>query len=251
MTESQAHAGIEKKMADIARKEAWIAKCRAAVAKKEAMLPPGLQYSAARDRWGEVEIPEKKIFAGQGGDSQRIFYLLDDIETQMNSILKAEKDIEAMGRQIAGFQAAMGKAAAAADYFDSLPGAVRTLAAELAANWIENGLRERESAKAELAARSRDMRHKEYISLRETAMQTDSQIVARQERAARAWATDLADRVRQAVGDILEWRDLRRSGHALNGTVIGTKGACRIETVAAGGYNIQCLHLRALVHRIA
>lgn len=34
----------------------------------------------------------------------------------------------------------------------------------------------------------------------------------------------------------------------LDGLVIGTKGMCAIETIGAGGYNIQCFHFRVLVH---
>ena len=40
-------------------------------------------------------------------------------------------------------------------------------------------------------------------------------------------------------------------GGNLNGTAIGKDGRkWKIETVLAGGYNIQCLHLRTLVHEI-
>lgn len=36
----------------------------------------------------------------------------------------------------------------------------------------------------------------------------------------------------------------------LNGTIKGENGTCKIETIYAGGYNIQCLHYRVLVHKI-
>lgn len=36
----------------------------------------------------------------------------------------------------------------------------------------------------------------------------------------------------------------------LNGIAIGEKGKCKVSTCVAGGYNIQCWHLRCLVHRI-
>lgn len=34
----------------------------------------------------------------------------------------------------------------------------------------------------------------------------------------------------------------------LDGIVSGNKGKCKIETIGAGGYNIQCFHFRILVH---
>lgn len=43
-----------------------------------------------------------------------------------------------------------------------------------------------------------------------------------------------------------------RVGHKgeLDGIVSGNKGKCHIETIGAGGYNIQCFHFRVLVHAI-
>lgn len=36
----------------------------------------------------------------------------------------------------------------------------------------------------------------------------------------------------------------------LNGYIIGTKGTAKVQTIGAGGYNIQCFHFRTLVNEV-
>lgn len=63
---------------------------------------------------------------------------------------------------------------------------------------------------------------------------------------------DLIRRVTKVTGTITDASNLRigeQSGE-LNGLVIGTDGKAYVETIGAGGYNIQRFHYRVLVKRI-
>lgn len=63
---------------------------------------------------------------------------------------------------------------------------------------------------------------------------------------------DLCHRISDVVGIIQNASNLyigRQNGE-INGYVEGTKGKCFVETISAGGYNIQCFHYRVLVKKV-
>lgn len=62
---------------------------------------------------------------------------------------------------------------------------------------------------------------------------------------------DLFRRCSAVVGVISDASGLQTGFNgSINGKVIGNKGTAYVETITAGGYNIQCLHYRVLVKPI-
>ena len=63
---------------------------------------------------------------------------------------------------------------------------------------------------------------------------------------------DLINRVTKLIGEIKDANNLSigNQNGELNGIIIGEKGKIRIETISAGGYNIQRFHYRVLIHRV-
>ena len=71
------------------------------------------------------------------------------------------------------------------------------------------------------------------------------------DREVKAKYNDLVVRMKNAVGEIQDCSQLRIGGNgSINGIISGTKGKAKMETITAGGYNIQCLHYRVLVNPI-
>jgi hypothetical protein len=59
------------------------------------------------------------------------------------------------------------------------------------------------------------------------------------------------NRVKEITGTIQDAKGLRIGGNGeINGIVIGEKGKAKVETISAGGYNIQCWHFRVLVKEV-
>lgn len=62
---------------------------------------------------------------------------------------------------------------------------------------------------------------------------------------------DIIDRCNAKAGGIdeVEWTYIGPDGR-VNGIISGPKGRFSIRSIYAGGYNIQCLHVRVLVHKL-
>ena len=84
---------------------------------------------------------------------------------------------------------------------------------------------------------------------------SDEQIHDDNVQAAENLIIDLIYRVRKITGEITDWSNIRATAGkggfiVLNGTVVGKEGIACVESITAGGYNIQRLHIRVLVHKI-
>ena len=56
-------------------------------------------------------------------------------------------------------------------------------------------------------------------------------------------------RTNEIVGQITDASNLRVGAKGdLNGYIVGTKGTAKVQTIGAGGYNIQCFHFRTLIN---
>lgn len=61
----------------------------------------------------------------------------------------------------------------------------------------------------------------------------------------------IIERTNDICGKIIDASNLRVGAKGdIDGIVIGERGKARIQTIGAGGYNIQCYHFRVLVHAV-
>lgn len=60
----------------------------------------------------------------------------------------------------------------------------------------------------------------------------------------------IIERTNKIVGQITDASQLTIGAKDdLNGYIIGTKGVAKVQTIGAGGYNIQCYHFRTLINK--
>lgn len=61
----------------------------------------------------------------------------------------------------------------------------------------------------------------------------------------------IIDRTLKIVSEIVDASNLKVGAKGdLNGFIIGTTGKASVQTIGAGGYNIQCFHFRTLIHKL-
>ena len=59
----------------------------------------------------------------------------------------------------------------------------------------------------------------------------------------------IIERTNEIVGKITDASNLKVGAKGdLNGYIIGTKGTAKVQTIGAGGHNIQCFHFRTLIN---
>ena len=62
---------------------------------------------------------------------------------------------------------------------------------------------------------------------------------------------DIIERTNAICGKITDARGLWVGNKGdLDGVIVGERGTAKVQTIGAGGYNIQCFHFRTLVHEV-
>lgn len=100
-----------------------------------------------------------------------------------------------------------------------------------------------------------EMRNRWGIGWYDFMYLTSEQIHNQNVKDAETLVLNLINRTIEITGKIIDcnalYLDQDNSGFTIiNGVVIGEKGKARVESILAGGYNIQRLHVRVLVHPV-
>ena len=122
---------------------------------------------------------------------------------------------------------------------------------DLADEWTKYDIESREK----MIAKRMTMGYKEFRKIYKYSdemnlSKSNEEFMKANLRDAEAFIIDLYNRVKAITGEVIDWSHIRYKGKALNGIVVGKNGKVNVETILAGGYNIQRLHYRVLVHEI-
>lgn len=178
-------------------------------------------------------------------DEHEIRWLQGDIKRLKSEIAETQKTIEKYEKQLTG------EIERERVLLTEIPESMRNLQTELVGRWNKYDFDRR----ADLKAKYKEMDYRDFLKEYKRSgyafMQlTDDEIIRNNERDAKNLIIDLFFRIRHITGEVIDWSNIHCSGNALNGIVTGKEGKAKVETILAGGYNIQRLHIRVLVHSI-
>lgn len=239
---------IEKVTEKIEKKQNTIIKKTAQIEKK---------YQALR-KLG-VEDPEKhnrEEFRGSE-NWHDIYWTYCDISYLQDDITRGNYEIENTKKTLEKYEAQLaGEIEKESIFLTEIPEIFKSLIDELVETWDRWDKARRER----LIKAYHDLGYNEFMKKYSYAdyefkYVTDEKIHDGNEIDAKALVLDLYYRVKDITGEVTDWTGIRATQGSqgftvLNGIVIGKEGRAKVESILAGGYNIQRLHVRVLVHEI-
>lgn len=203
--------------------------------------------------------PEDRYCRYNTAEYNESYWAICDYETKVEDIKNATKKLEDKVRILNNWKERLEATEAKEHKFlTEVPECMKTMMHELIADWDEHDKERRERLmkvyrEVGYAAFFKGTPEKHHWDTHTYADYnfmhlTDEQIHTTNARDAENFIIDLYNRVYTITGEVTNWDGIHYGGKALNGEVYGKLGRVRVESILAGGYNIQRLHIRVLVH---
>ena len=199
-----------------------------------------------------IEKKQKQIEKAKEDNEK--YWLEADIRSLEDDIKRGKKEIEAKKETLTKYELQLkGELEKESLYVKEMPSQFKQLQEALVERWNEWN----KNRKATLIEKYKELGYKSFIkeySYNDYDFMKidDKKLEATNEKEAKALIIDLYNRVKEITGEVESWEDVHATQGAqgmvvLNGTVKGKEGVAQVESILAGCYNIQRLHIRVLV----
>lgn len=224
--------------------QAKVEKCKATIERHKKQAEKKLQIVKANG-WDENDR-----YARQGqADYNDSYWAVCEYQHKLEDIKSATKKLAEAEQIVDNWVAKLQKQLdIELKIATEIPEAFKQARAELVERWVESDIRQREVMLQKKKELSYEEFRKYYKYTEEEALKhTDEEFRKIEEREADYWLINLYNRVKEITGEVTDCSYLRWGGKCLDGYVVGKDGTAEVETIGAGGYNIQRFHLRVLV----
>lgn len=232
---------IQNAKLKIEKKQNTIVKKQTLIAKKESQIRK-LGFEPSVDKYEVSKVSNDGYWL-----LCEIGYLQDDIKRGSREIDEIKVSLQKYEQQLTG------EIEKESILLKDIPESMKLLQVNLTERWDAWDIKRRNQIKADHASLGYKEFQKKYKHVDWQCMyKTDEQIHSSNIQDAKMLILDLHYRVKNITGEITDWSGVKAAQGAcgmtvLNGYVIGKEGRCEVESILAGGYNIQRLHIRVLV----
>lgn len=171
---------------------------------------------------------------------------LEDIKNSQKNLIKAQETVK-------NWEAKYKKQLKLENSYQfEIPEAFKVLKSQLVENWTKFDLEEQAQYRKEYKELGYEKFSELYSYNRWEYLRSNKEADFRKEndKTAEIWILDLYNRIKKETGEVTSWDNITVSPKGLNGYVKGKLGAVNVETIMAGGYNIQRLHYRVILHKV-
>ena len=241
MTSTELKAKLEKA-------EEKVTKCEATIERHKKQAEKKLQL-LVKNGW-EAGLEDDSCFRGDNYNREALNTLYD-YKYKLEDIKGAERKLRDAKQTVENWKNRLEKQIAMEEKIaNEIPEAFKQARAKLVEEWVAYDIQARDR----MIAKRKELDWKEFRKLyryteEDALSHTDEEFRKIEESEADKWLLNLYNRVKEITGEITDCRYIRWGGKCLDGYVIGEKGRANVETIGAGGYNIQRYHLRVLVHK--
>lgn len=187
-----------------------------------------------------------------GGNNYDAYWAICEYENKLEDIQSAERKLQDAKIVVNNWKEKLEKQLKfEMTYENEMPEIFKQCKEDLSNEWTTADLK----AKAVMLKKRQELSYKEFreiykYSREQELNKTESEFKKANERDAEIFIVDLYNRVKAITGKVTDWGNIHYGGKALNGWIVGEDGKAKVETIGAGGYNIQRYHLRVLVNQI-
>lgn len=246
---------IETLQERITKAEAKIEKKKTTIIKKTAQIEKKSAYLASK--YG-IDSKTFNKYNREGFDadaSEDIYWTMCDIDSLEDDIERGTKEIEETKKTIEKYQKQLtGEIEKESILIREIPESMKKMQEELVTRWDEWDIERKNS----LLNAYKELEYRKFIEKYKYAgyqfmHQTDEEIHNSNMNDAKIFIIQLYNRIKDITGEVTDWTGITlESGNdgipVLTGFITGKMGRAEVETIVAGGYNIQRLHVRTLVH---
>lgn len=180
-----------------------------------------------------------------------LYWDICDVDDKLEDIKASYEKLSELQRTVSNWKDKVAHAEMVTSVFErDIPESLKSYKTYLVEQWDAWDIVRRNT----LAQEYKELGYKEFMNKHKTHAEyvfkdlTDEEIHRDNEREATNLILDLYQRIFKYSGKVVSWEQLNiKAGH-INGYITGENAKVRVESILAGGYNIQRLHVRVLVH---